>query len=265
MLLRSEGDMQPQRRPRTADSPEGSCCSAMNDVSRATCRRSKRASPLAISARGLVKRFGDVRAVDGIDLDVPRGMIFAILGPNGAGKTTLMRMLATLAAPDAGSATRHGPRSRRGAARGARQHRHDRPVRLARRGSDRPREPAAARPPLGLSRPRGEGARRRAARRLRPLRRGAQAGEGLFRRHAAPARHRRVAGRHAGRALPRRADDRPRSEGAPGRLAHDPRAGRMPASPSCSRRSISTRPTSSPPASPSSTRARRSPRARAAS
>ena len=59
----------------------------------------------AISARGLVKHFGDVKAVDGIDLDVPRGMIFAILGPNGAGKTTLMRMLATLAKPDAGSAS----------------------------------------------------------------------------------------------------------------------------------------------------------------
>jgi ABC-2 type transport system ATP-binding protein len=59
----------------------------------------------AISARGLVKTFGEVRAVDGIDLDVPRGMIFAILGPNGAGKTTLMRMLATLSRPDAGSAT----------------------------------------------------------------------------------------------------------------------------------------------------------------
>lgn len=59
----------------------------------------------AISARGMVKRFGDLRAVDGIDLDVPRGMIFAILGPNGAGKTTLMRMLATLAVPDGGSAS----------------------------------------------------------------------------------------------------------------------------------------------------------------
>jgi len=59
----------------------------------------------AISARGLVKRFGDVAAVDGIDLEVPRGAIFAILGPNGAGKTTLMRMLATLARPDAGSAS----------------------------------------------------------------------------------------------------------------------------------------------------------------
>jgi ABC-2 type transport system ATP-binding protein len=58
----------------------------------------------AIHARGLVKCFGDLRAVDGIDLDVPRGMIFAILGPNGAGKTTLMRMLATLAKPDEGTA-----------------------------------------------------------------------------------------------------------------------------------------------------------------
>jgi ABC-2 type transport system ATP-binding protein len=59
---------------------------------------------LAIHARGLAKNFGELRAVAGIDLDVPRGMIFAILGPNGAGKTTLMRMLATLARPDGGSA-----------------------------------------------------------------------------------------------------------------------------------------------------------------
>ena len=65
----------------------------------------RRSRLLAVSTRGLVKRFGDVCAVDGIDLDVPRGMIFAILGPNGAGKTTLMRMLATLTTPDAGSAT----------------------------------------------------------------------------------------------------------------------------------------------------------------
>ncbi|MEQ1953232.1 ATP-binding cassette domain-containing protein [Mesorhizobium yinganensis] len=77
----------------------------MNDVSsvRALSGISE-AAPLAISARGMTKTFGDVRAVDGIDLDVPRGIIFAILGPNGAGKTTLMRMLATLARPDAGTA-----------------------------------------------------------------------------------------------------------------------------------------------------------------
>jgi ABC-2 type transport system ATP-binding protein len=72
----------------------------MNDVAHSEAR-----TPPAVVARGLVKQFGAVRAVDGLDLEVPRGIIFAILGPNGAGKTTLMRMLATLSAPDAGSAT----------------------------------------------------------------------------------------------------------------------------------------------------------------
>src|SRR5690606_25459160 len=77
---------------------------AMNDLSQ-TGHLSVLVAEPAISARGMVKTFGALRAVDGIDLTVPRGMIFAILGPNGAGKTTLMRMLATLARPDAGSAT----------------------------------------------------------------------------------------------------------------------------------------------------------------
>jgi ABC-2 type transport system ATP-binding protein len=78
----------------------------MNDIARASDFAVTATEPaLAISARGLVKHFGDVRAVDGLDLDVPRGMIFAILGPNGAGKTTLMRMLATLTMPDAGTAS----------------------------------------------------------------------------------------------------------------------------------------------------------------
>src|ERR1051325_10207786 len=79
----------------------------MNDIARANevVTSAGEQVPLAISARGLVKAFGKVRAVDGIDLEVPRGMIFAILGPNGAGKTTLMRMLATLLTPDAGSAS----------------------------------------------------------------------------------------------------------------------------------------------------------------
>jgi ABC-2 type transport system ATP-binding protein len=58
----------------------------------------------AITASGLAKSFGALRAVDGIDLDVPRGTIFGLLGPNGAGKTTLLRMLATLLKPDAGAA-----------------------------------------------------------------------------------------------------------------------------------------------------------------
>ncbi|HCB06938.1 MAG TPA: daunorubicin/doxorubicin resistance ABC transporter ATP-binding protein DrrA, partial [Nocardioides bacterium] len=43
---------------------------------------------LAVSAHGLVKAFGDLRAVDGIDLEVRRGEVFGVLGPNGAGKTT---------------------------------------------------------------------------------------------------------------------------------------------------------------------------------
>jgi ABC-2 type transport system ATP-binding protein len=76
----------------------------MNDLS-STATLSALAIEPAISARGMVKTFGALRAVDSIDLTVPRGMIFAILGPNGAGKTTLMRMLATLLRPDAGSAT----------------------------------------------------------------------------------------------------------------------------------------------------------------
>ena len=61
-------------------------------------------SPLAIEATGLVKSFGNTRAVDGVNLAVRRGSVYGMLGPNGAGKTTTIRMLATLIAPDAGSA-----------------------------------------------------------------------------------------------------------------------------------------------------------------
>src|SRR5688500_16412785 len=60
--------------------------------------------PLAIEANGLVKSFGAVRAVDGVDLAVRAGTVYGVLGPNGAGKTTTIRMLATLLRPDAGSA-----------------------------------------------------------------------------------------------------------------------------------------------------------------
>ena len=59
---------------------------------------------LAIETSGLVKDFGEVRAVDGVDLAVRRGSVYGVLGPNGAGKTTTIRMLATLLRPDGGSA-----------------------------------------------------------------------------------------------------------------------------------------------------------------
>jgi ABC-2 type transport system ATP-binding protein len=59
---------------------------------------------LAIEASGLVKDFGETRAVDGVDLAVRTGSVYGILGPNGAGKTTTIRMLATLLRPDAGEA-----------------------------------------------------------------------------------------------------------------------------------------------------------------
>ena len=62
----------------------------------------------AVHATGLVKTFGEFRAVDGIDLDVRQGEIFGVLGPNGAGKTTTLRMLATLLPIDAGEATVFG-------------------------------------------------------------------------------------------------------------------------------------------------------------
>ena len=79
--------------------------------------------PLAIEAVGLAKTFGDVRAVDGVDLAVAGGSVYGVLGPNGAGKTTTIRMLATLLRPDGGSracsATTSSPRPSRSAARSA--------------------------------------------------------------------------------------------------------------------------------------------------
>ena len=59
----------------------------------------------AIVAEGLVKRFGETTALDGVDLAVRTGTVLGLLGPNGAGKTTAVRVLATLIKPDAGQAT----------------------------------------------------------------------------------------------------------------------------------------------------------------
>lgn len=64
--------------------------------------RSDSSRPLAIEARGLVKRFDGTLAVDGVDISVPEGAIYGILGPNGAGKTTTLRMLLGIIDPDEG-------------------------------------------------------------------------------------------------------------------------------------------------------------------
>ena len=57
---------------------------------------------MIIEAEGLVKRYGDVVALDGLDLSVPEGTVLGLLGPNGAGKTTAVAILTTLLQPDAG-------------------------------------------------------------------------------------------------------------------------------------------------------------------
>ncbi|OON72048.1 ATP-binding cassette domain-containing protein [Streptomyces tsukubensis] len=59
---------------------------------------------VAVTVRGLVKHYGETKALDGVDLDVREGTVLGVLGPNGAGKTTLVRCLSTLITPDSGSA-----------------------------------------------------------------------------------------------------------------------------------------------------------------
>ena len=60
------------------------------------------ATDLAIEVSALTKAYGDHPVLEGVDLAVPRGTVFALLGPNGAGKTTTVRIMATLMAPDTG-------------------------------------------------------------------------------------------------------------------------------------------------------------------
>ena len=72
-------------------------------------------SELAIRLRGVVKRYGPITAVDGLDLDVPEGTCVGLLGPNGAGKSTTMRLLTAQAIADEGELEVLGyacPRSR---------------------------------------------------------------------------------------------------------------------------------------------------------
>ncbi|CAL9597130.1 Daunorubicin_doxorubicin resistance ATP-binding protein DrrA [Streptomyces sp. enrichment culture] len=68
-------------------------------------RIEKNDGTMAVTVRGLVKHYGETKALDGVDLDVREGTVMGVLGPNGAGKTTLVRILSTLLSPDAGQAT----------------------------------------------------------------------------------------------------------------------------------------------------------------
>ncbi|ROV66487.1 ATP-binding cassette domain-containing protein [Streptomyces globisporus] len=72
-------------------------------VTRASAPRAAHAATQAITATGLRKSYGDKTVLDGIDLTVPAGTVFALLGPNGAGKTTAVKILSTLISPGAGS------------------------------------------------------------------------------------------------------------------------------------------------------------------
>ena len=73
----------------------------------------------AVEAQGLVKRFGEVPALAGVDLQVPAGGVLGLLGPNGAGKTTAVRILTTLLPPDAGPGQGDGVRRGASGGRGA--------------------------------------------------------------------------------------------------------------------------------------------------
>lgn len=69
-----------------------------------TKRKGRHPSPPAVSAVGLRKAYGDKTVLDGIDLHIPEGSVFALLGPNGAGKTTTVQILSTLISADGGQA-----------------------------------------------------------------------------------------------------------------------------------------------------------------
>ena len=146
---------------------------------------------LAIETSGLVKVFGDNRAVDGIDLAVPAGSVYGVLGPNGAGKTTAVRMLATLLRPDGGEARVFGLDVVREA--DAVRSRVSLTGQYASVDEDLTgtENLVLLARLLGFRKPARPGPGRPAARRVRAQRRRRPAGEEVLRWHAPPHRHRR--------------------------------------------------------------------------
>ena len=165
----------------------------------------------AIETSGLVKTFGDTRALDGVDLTIRSGSVYGLLGPNGAGKTTTIRVLTTLLKPTSGRAV--GARPRRGRAR---------PRPSGRRSASPASTPRSTRTSpgtrtwcwssrlLGLSWSDARQARDRAAGGVRAVGRGRPAGADLLGRHAPAHRHRRQPGHQARDPVPGRADVGPR-------------------------------------------------------
>ena len=103
---------------------------------------------LAISLRGIVKHYGDIVAVDGLDLDVPAGTCVGLLGPNGAGKSTTMKMLTAQVMATAGDDRGARLQAARAVEGRARRDGRRAPARQPRHDADRRAEPARLRPPL---------------------------------------------------------------------------------------------------------------------
>jgi ABC-2 type transport system ATP-binding protein len=94
----------PEVAPEAEVAPEPELPAEPSRVARATLAPlGEPAADLALAIRGLTKRFGSVTAVDGVDLDVPRGCFYGFVGPNGAGKTTTLAMVTGLLRPDEGT------------------------------------------------------------------------------------------------------------------------------------------------------------------
>ena len=111
---------QPHRRHAIIDSPERihwreqpACCAA--GAAENLESQGRDAMSTAIAIEGVTKRFGSVVAVDGLDLEVPRGSLYGFIGPNGSGKSTTLRMIMHILLPDQGEVEVLGQRDTRAA------------------------------------------------------------------------------------------------------------------------------------------------------